>query len=47
MADAPKLAALLERTAMIQRETEGALSAANGGRIFNIIGEINNLVGSA
>jgi len=47
MADAPKLAALTERTAIIQKETEKALSAANGGRAFNIIGEINNLLGAA
>lgn len=46
MADAPALAALLERTAMIQREVEKALSDANS-RVISVIGEINTLLGAA
>lgn len=45
MGYAPKLAALLRRTAMIQREVEAALSAANG-RAINVIGEINTVLGT-
>jgi CDK5 regulatory subunit-associated protein 3 len=45
MGDAPKLAALLQRTAMIQKEVEAALSSANG-REINIIGEINMVLGT-
>lgn len=45
MGDAPKLAALLRRTAMIQREVEAALSAANS-RVINVIGEINTVLGT-
>ena len=46
MGGAPKLAALLQRTGMIQKEVEAALTSANG-REFNIIGEINVVLGTA
>lgn len=46
MGNAPKLAALLRRTAEMQKEVEGALSAGNS-RTVNVIGEINTILGTA
>jgi hypothetical protein len=46
MGDVPKVAAVLQRTGMIQKEVEAALSSANG-REFNVIGEINMVLGTA
>lgn len=44
MACAPQLAAILKRTRALKLKMESSLSAALGGREFNIIGEINNVL---
>lgn len=41
---APKLAALLKRTAAVKQRFEEGLSAALSGRIVHVIGEINNVI---